>query len=312
MKPKISIIMPMYGVEAYIGRAIESVRQQTFKDWELLIVNDGTKDRSRELAAKYERRDDRICIIDKSNGGLTSARLRGLEFAQGEFLSFIDSDDTLQPEYLQELYTNIIKYDADVSMCSYNIVNGGIITSQSLCFPRPKTIIEKADIFKAYFLPQIASVQKDRTNLPSFMWLRLFRKEIISEDLFVSERIVCQEDLTFSARIVKRLNRIIVINKPLYNYFVNSGSLTQKYRENAWEMMKSLTEEIEQSFEGQIKALTGEMTQSLVLYAVHFVLMNAARRDYNQFKNEFAKALKDNSFLMACKEVSILRLNEHI
>lgn len=300
--------MPVYGVEAYIARAIESVQHQTFKDWELLIVNDGTKDRSREIASKYEQNDSRIHIIDKPNGGLTSARLKGLEYAQGDYLSFIDSDDSLQPEYLEVLYINIQNHDADISMCSYNLVKGSNTMPQSLYFGSPLTIIERGDIFEAYFLPQITSILKDRTFLPSFLWLRLFRKDVVSKELFVSERIVYQEDLAFSARIIKRLKRVVVINKPMYNYFVNSGSLTQKYRENAWEMMKLLTEEIKLSYEGQSKTLIEEMINNRSLCAVHFILMNAARGNYKQFKNEFTKVLKDNLVIMACKRISIFNI----
>ena len=308
MKPAISIIMPMYGVETFIARAIESVQQQTFTDWELLIVNDGTKDQSREIAADYEKHDERIRIIDKPNGGLTSARLKGLEYAQGDFLSFIDSDDTLQIDYLEALYSNIVKYDADVSMCSYNTVFGSSVTPCMLYFPNVTTIIEGDTIFCDYFLPQVKSIKKNAVFLPSFMWLRLFRRDVVTNDLFVSERMVYQEDLAFSARQVNRLKRVAVINKPLYNYYVNAGSLTQKYRENAWEMMQTLTREIECAFDGHPCALTSEKSLSSVLSAVHFTLLNAARLNYNDFKKVFADIVREKSVTKTCSMISLFSI----
>ena len=308
MKPLISVIMPMYGVEPYIGRAIESVRQQTFTSWELLIVNDGTKDRSRDIAAKYESQDQRIRIIDKTNGGLTSARLKGLEYAVGDYLAFIDSDDTLQSSYLDVLYANIKKYDADVCMCSYNTVVGANTTPHYLYFEDRTTIIEGKAIFQNYFLPQIASIKRGACFLPSFMWLRLFKKSIVTADLFVSERAVYQEDLVFSARIVKTLERVVVINEPLYNYFVNSGSLTQKYRDNAWQMMSNLANEVSIAFKEYPNELTIERKYSQIFFAVHFTLMNASRMDFHSFKKEFRRVRGMDSVREALRHISLMGL----
>lgn len=308
MTPKISIIMPMYGVEAYIGQSIKSVQNQTFTEWELLIVNDGTKDGSREIAAAYVQNDSRIRIIDKENGGLTSARLRGLREARGNYISFVDSDDTLAPDYLEVLYTNIREYDADISMCSYNVVQNGVVTGQKLYFQNQTTVIQGASIFSNYILPQISSVKKGVSFLPSFMWLRLIKKDILSENLFVSERVVYQEDLVFSLRISNRLGKVVVVNLPLYNYFVNNGSLTQRYRSNAWEMMQVLTTEIKQVLYAFPKANTKERLYSRTLCAVHFILMNAAYLDFRSFKKEFSRVLAEQSVRDACKRFSLINI----
>lgn len=296
----------MYGVEVYIARAIKSVQQQTFQNWELIIVNDGTKDRSREIAAKYEQDDSRIRVIDKPNGGLTSARLKGLEYAQGDFLSFIDSDDTLQPEYLEVLYTNIKKYDADLSMCSFNRVLGNKVTPCMLYFPDAITLLVGETIFRDYFLPQLASSKKNATFLPSFLWLRLFKKEIITSNLFVSEQIVYKEDLAFSARLLKKLGSVVIVNKPLYNYHVNRGSLTQKYRENAWGMMTALTKEIEHVIKDVPGNMVNDRKQGCILSAIHFTLMNASRQDYKSFKKEFFNILKEPIVKEVICEINIL------
>lgn len=306
MKPIVSIIMPIYGVEAYIGRAIESVLQQTFTSWELLIVNDGTKDCSRDIAAKYESKDKRIRIIDKANGGLTSARLKGLEYVVGDYVAFIDSDDTLQPLYLEVLYTYINKYDADVCMCSYHTVFRSKTIPHFLYFENKITIIEKKEIFQNYFLPQIVSIKRNSRFLPSFMWLRLFKKQVVTTNLFVSERVVYQEDLAFSARIIKKLERIVIVNEPLYNYFVNSGSLTKKYRENAWQMMLHLANEVNMAFKEHPEELTVERKYSQIISSVHFTLMNASHIDFISFRNEFRTVRNLNSVKNALHHISLI------
>lgn len=284
----------MYGVEAYIARAIESVQQQKFKDWELIIVNDGTKDRSREIAAKYEQEDQRIRIIDKPNGGLTSARLKGLEIAQGEYLSFIDSDDTLQPDYLEVLYSNIVRHNADVCMCSYNIVNEYTTIPVLLCFPEGTTILDGPEIImKDYFLPQIDSVKKNAKILPAFMWLRIFRRDVINTDFFISERNVYKEDLVFSAKILSLINKLVVVNIPLYNYFITPGSLTQKYRENARDMMESLTNEIFRVLDRFPTKLVEDRQRGHLLFSAHFTLKNASRQSYSLFLKEYQKNTND-------------------
>lgn len=298
--------MPIYGVEAYIGRAIESVIQQTFTDWELLIVNDGSLDRSRDIAAEYADLDQRIHIIDKSNGGLSSARLKGFEYAIGEYISFIDSDDTIEPTYLKELYANIKKYDADICICSYKTINEEYVTTNPLCFSQKITIIEGKDcIFQYYLLLQLPSIQRNKDFLPSFMWLRLFKKDVISKDLFISERDVLQEDLAFSARIYKRLNRVVAIDKPLYNYYVNKGSLTLKYRENVWNMLKALLGEVKDAIYGYPSELTEDRVMGQKMTAIQFSLINASRLDYKNFKNEFKNILADNLVKEVAESVSI-------
>lgn len=118
---KISVIMPMYNVEDFVGECIESILSQTMEEWELICVNDGSRDRSPQIAEEYAGKDRRIKVIHKENGGLSSARNLGMEYAKGEYLLFLDSDDYLVPEALEKLYTRAsvdqleeLFYSADV------------------------------------------------------------------------------------------------------------------------------------------------------------------------------------------------------
>ena len=112
--PLFSIIVPVYNVERYLGDCIESVLQQSFSDWELILVDDGSKDRSAELCDEYAQRDDRIKVIHKQNEGVSVARKTGCDNARGEYLMFVDSDDWIEKDCLQGVHDVVTRYHADI------------------------------------------------------------------------------------------------------------------------------------------------------------------------------------------------------
>ena len=119
--PKISVIVPVYNVENYLRQCLDSIIAQTFSDIEIICVNDGSEDSSRAILETYSQKDNRIKIIDKENGGLSSARNAGMKIAEGEFISFIDSDDWVNSEMLEKLYKNIMALNTDISICAVNL-----------------------------------------------------------------------------------------------------------------------------------------------------------------------------------------------
>ena len=123
--PLISIIVPVYNVEKYLGKCIESILAQTYKNIEIILVDDGAKDNSGEICDEYAKKDDRIRVIHKENGGLSDARNRGIEEAKGELIGFIDSDDYIDSDMYETLYNVLTKYGADMSMCDvYDVYEG--------------------------------------------------------------------------------------------------------------------------------------------------------------------------------------------
>ena len=118
---KISVIMPVYRVEEYVGKAIESILGQTFMDFEFLIVDDGTPDRSGEICDEYAKRDSRIQVIHKENGGAPSARNTAIDLAQGKYVYFLDSDDWAEKTMLQDMYDMAEKYQAQLVVCGFYI-----------------------------------------------------------------------------------------------------------------------------------------------------------------------------------------------
>ena len=115
--PKISIIVPVYNVEKYLEKCVKSILNQTFTDFELILVDDGTPDSSGVICDQFAEKDERIKVIHKKNGGLSDARNTGIEVAKGEYIGFVDSDDYIAEDMYELLYTNIVNEEADLSIC---------------------------------------------------------------------------------------------------------------------------------------------------------------------------------------------------
>jgi len=119
MKEIISVIVPIYSVEKYLSRCIESIINQTYRNIEIILVNDGSPDNCGQICDEYAKKDERIYVIHKKNGGLSDARNAGLKIAKGEYISFVDSDDWIHEKYIEKLYDLITKSNADISMCDF-------------------------------------------------------------------------------------------------------------------------------------------------------------------------------------------------
>ena len=149
-QPLISVIIPVYGVEKYISQCLESVINQTYKNLEIIVVNDGTKDRSADIAKEYAAKDSRIKVYDFENGGLSVARNRGLEIATGEYISYLDSDDWLDTKMYETLLEAAMKNDADMVKCGIIETNG--VTEDKITFRDIKIINnEQNKAFENYF-----------------------------------------------------------------------------------------------------------------------------------------------------------------
>ncbi|MFZ3577233.1 glycosyltransferase family 2 protein, partial [Virgibacillus sp. DJP39] len=125
MDYKLSIIVPVYKVEQYLAKCIDSILNQTYKDFELILVNDGSPDNCSDICDSYMKKDNRIKVIHKANGGLSSARNAGIQIARGEYIGFVDSDDFIHRRMYEVLYKNAFKYLSDIVVCDYSQVQEG-------------------------------------------------------------------------------------------------------------------------------------------------------------------------------------------
>lgn len=291
--PRVSVIVPVYNVSCFLERCVCSIARQTFADFEAIFIDDGSTDNSLELCKTLIAPFPNMQVLSKSNGGLTSARLYGLRQAKGQYVVFVDSDDYLADDYIGTLYDQIIANHADVSMCSYYTDNGKDRVARKLYFENEYTVLDSDKVFTEYLLPQIPSINCYAPFLPSFMWLRMFKKELLTENMFVSEREVYQEDLALSLKMYSKLNRVAIINRPLYYYCINQGSLTLRYRENVWQMMCSLYEMINDNLANKNNKEVIEHIKGFLFWAILFSLRNSSLNGMGAYLNNLIHTLKN-------------------
>lgn len=207
--PIISIIIPVYGVEKYITKCIESIKKQTLADFEAILINDGTRDNSVAVAEQAIADDERFILLHKENGGQGSARNVGLDHARGDYIAFIDSDDYVEPRFLQAMYEKIVSENADICACGVRLLseNGRQL---KVFVSKPELYIEKNDYLNANFY------------ISNWFCDKLFRKELF-DNLRFDLTVRTFEDAHLLFRVVYGRD-ITSIDEVLYNYIQHAGS----------------------------------------------------------------------------------------
>ncbi|GIP51614.1 glycosyltransferase family 2 protein [Paenibacillus vini] len=213
---KISIIMPMFNVEEYIFETIESVLVQTMENFELIVVDDNSSDRSCEIVSRYTERDDRLVLVRQLGKGVSSARNIGLGLAQGDYITFLDADDLLMPDSLEILYENAIKSKADIVVGHHNMFNA---KSRELSW-----------VFNAYPSLNISGektiyANRELLQLP-YCWGKLYTRKLIKNIQF-PEHISFGEDQVFISHAYLKANKILLIDAIIYDYRKREGQVTQ-------------------------------------------------------------------------------------
>ena len=215
IRPLVSIVVPVYNVEDYLTECIESLLTQTLAEIEIILVDDGSTERCPSICDDYAKRDARIKGIHKENGGLSDARNAGIAVCTGEYIGFVDSDDTVEPDMYELLYCNARKYKVDISMCRSNhIVSGGIIRkawSGQVC-----TYVGKSEIIKFLFSQTGPSISACIKIYKRNKFFARFPVGKTTEDAFVI------------LDLVQRDSRMVVIDTGKYNYRLRDGSITRQ------------------------------------------------------------------------------------
>ena len=213
--PLISVIVPVYNVEKYLPKCIDSILAQTYTNLEILLVDDGAKDSSGAICDEYAQRDSRIRVIHKENGGLSDARNRGIEEARGEYFGFIDSDDYIDADMYEVLYATLEKHNADMSMCGvYELYEGQAAEQVSeirdfACTPEEAMkIVIDGQINYAY------AVNK------------LYRRELFDEIRYPVGKII--EDAFVILFLLEKTERVALTNARKYYYFHRENSITSR------------------------------------------------------------------------------------
>lgn len=247
MNPKVSIIVPCWGVEKYLDRCVESLVNQTLKDIEIILVDDESPDRVPEMCDEWAKKDSRIKVIHKKNGGLGFARNSGLEVATGEYVAFLDSDDFVDIAAYETVYHEAVKDNLDVCYFQRRRVDQNnrrieISTQKSADSYYGR---KEVDLYMMNLIGHKPSDRIQRTESFS-VCMGIMRRSIIEEYhcRFTSEKIVASEDLLFQLDFLPHVDRVTILPVVHYNYYINTSSITQNYNDQKRDRMKRLLDEI--------------------------------------------------------------------
>lgn len=222
--PKFSIIIPIYNVENYLSRCLESVINQTLIDIEIICVNDGSYDGSDEIIKQYAKIDDRVKIVEKKNGGLSSARNAGMNIAQGDYICFLDSDDYYERNLCERLYKEVLEHNPDIIAFGANIFP---LTKDTDSWTYHNLSPETQRFRK--FCPEI--LLSYNRGYP-FVWRNCFKRKYLEKNhLYFDEKVRFGEDTVFQVCAFPGAKNIIYISDKLYNYrYDRKNSLMFKFR----------------------------------------------------------------------------------
>ncbi len=212
-EPLVSVIVPIYNVEKYVDRCVESIVSQTYKNLEIILVDDGSPDRCPEMCDEWALKDKRIRVVHKENGGLSDARNAGFDVSSGELICYIDSDDWIKPDFVSSMYVTMLNDGVDVVECATNYVSeeGRIIRI------RKTPDVEKIDKINA--LNRL--VLED--GVYQTVWNKLYKREIC----IPFEKGKLNEDEYFTWKVFDNINKLAFVERPLYNYLQRGGSIIQ-------------------------------------------------------------------------------------
>lgn len=237
--PEISVIVPVYNTEKTVKKCIDSLQSQTFRDIEIIIVDDGSPDSAGKICDEISKTDSRVRVIHKENGGLSSARNAGMSEAKGDYISFIDSDDYVAPDMYEKMLGRIKADKSDVAICSHFTVDDGGVCRKPLVIQQD--VLEKNEIEENLIMPLIGySFYRTPKLIEGFICRHLFSANLIKGFKFRSERKYYAEDVVFDLDIYPLANRVSILRECLYYYVYNGDSLSNKYREGLWQMMLKL------------------------------------------------------------------------
>lgn len=269
--PLLSVIVPIYKVEEYLDRCIRSLVDQTYNKLEIILVDDGSPDNCPKKCEEWGRKDSRIKVIHKQNGGLSDARNAGLEVAKGEYILFVDSDDWVSPEYVAGLYQAVHSTDSDICECDIvktdrEISIDDVEESTPVCY-------ETEDALKLLIQDSV---------FHQYVWNKIYRTECLRGIPFVKGKV--NEDEFWTYQVFGRANKVAKIQKQLYFYFQRNESIMGvKYSSKRLDALEAKTER-QQYIEKNFPALSLIARTNLILscfYSGQMIIlhMDGSERD---------------------------------
>lgn len=294
----ISVVVPVYNVEKYLTKCIQSIRNQTHHDLEIILVDDGSTDCSGGICDDFQKKDVRIKVIHKENGGLSDARNAGIDAAKGEYIAFVDSDDFIHPE----MYTTMLRImegdKADIAVCGIKNVPETEEIDYNLTVPgQSDKVFTGLDMQYMYFEENFAMTAV-------VAWNKLYKKELFHQVRYPKGKI--HEDEYTTYRLTYPCKRISYIDTPFYYYVMRSTSIMGVFNEKRFDLLTSYIERMAYFSANENRELAGKFAQRYVRMSVQYVTWyEEAGQDFsekmcecrNKFAAEFKATNKKISYL---------------
>ena len=243
MRPKISIIIPIYNVEKYLRRCLDSVKNQTFKDWQAICVDDGTPDNSGKIAEEYAARDKRFVVVHKENGGLSDARNAGMKYVDGEYVMFLDSDDFIHPQTMEITYglakktgTDIVSWYKDKMYRPKLLIRHKLGLDVDGIMPRGIKKHYSLDKIKYFVTDDIFKHSTELSHTKHkwavkhcYVWRHLLRTDLVRDIDFIKG--ILFEDFPWWSKVMLRRPTVTITKLPFYYYFPNLNSIDMGSKE---------------------------------------------------------------------------------
>lgn len=274
---KISIIIPIYNQEKYLDKCLQSLSEQTYSNISFLLIDDGSTDGSAEICKKYCEDDERFVYIYQDNAGVSAARNKGLEIADGDYMGFCDSDDWVENDIYEFLYNMIKRTDADIGMCGFEVEQGN-----NHDYVHTEEVITPEQAVKALYIY--------KNNGGGFLWNKLFKRSVIDGIKFNSN-LTLYEDMVFVCEAYSHCNSIVSSNERKYHYFHNPQSaLNGAFHEREWsgqDAQKALIEIISNKFPNIVSVAERGMLMLSMRLASRLVFARQLNKEnYRRLRND--------------------------
>ncbi len=211
--PEISIVIPVYNVERFLHKCLDTLEAQTYRNFEIIAVNDGSPDKCPEILREFEKKYENITVLDQENQGMSAARNAGMAVARGKYLCFVDSDDYVAPTYLEELYNAVTQNEADIACCYYyyHFVNSDLLYKYPF---RCEGVYSRG---------QALTKLLHDTQIQSLVWNKIYRRSLFTENNITFPSMAF-EDMATANRVFAHAQKVVVVNKALYYYNQQNAS----------------------------------------------------------------------------------------
>lgn len=287
-KNLISIIVPVYNVEKYLPRCIDSILSQTYKKLEIILIDDGSPDRSGEICDAYAQKDKRIRVIHKKNGGLSDARNVALDIAQGEYIGFVDSDDWIEPDMFECLYQN--RVSGGMTICGWyqDFINHSVPQPLSVQSCTPQEGVQ-------LYLSQELDALHDKPAMGSYAWNKLYHYTLFEQIRYPVNR--KYEDIATILLLLKKSSRVKVIDRCLYHYWQRENSISHQGKKIPLDWLKSRKEqwqEINENWPTLMPYMKAVLLATYFYCLIEYVFLSpSAKVENRDFFQECQKEFKE-------------------